>query len=105
MVPSKLSKMKLELVPFMGNAPPPTTIPVGVPGLLPVLGAAGTAGFVPLILNAVAEEVYTVESPVPVSATQNGLVAEVTLPQGLTRFGSTKSAPAPAVSATIVCFT
>ena len=81
--------MKLELVPFIGNDPPPTTIPVGVPGLPPLLAAAGTAGFVPLILKAVAEDVYTVESPVPVSLTQKGLVAEVTLPQGLTRFGST----------------
>src|ERR1035441_4024972 len=103
-VPSRVSKIKLELTPvFTGKDPLPITMPVGVPLAPPLLGAGGTLGLVPLILNAVAEFVYTVESPVPVSLTQKGLVAEVTLPQGFTRFGSTRSAPALAVSAIRLC--
>jgi hypothetical protein len=51
----------------------------------------GTVGLVeltaPLLL-------YTVERPVPPSATQKGLPDEVMIPQGFTRFGSIKSAMA-----------
>ena len=45
MVPSKVSKMKLALLPGVtGNDPLPMMQPVGVPVLLALLGAGGTAG-------------------------------------------------------------
>src|SRR5216684_8264636 len=104
MVPSSVAKRNggdpdLPLAATTNSPVPLNTRPVGVPppvgfvgdGIVTTRGAAtGKAWPRPL---------YSVETPLPLSATQKGEVGLNARPQGLTRFGSVKRAT-PAISET-----
>src|SRR6266513_401667 len=97
MVPSSVTKMKC--------APPKSelplkTIPVGADGGTPPKGG-GTVTTSGIFWPA---PVYSVETPVPLSATHQGLVALAVRPHGLTRSGSVTGAR-PGISETrLVCW-
>src|SRR6266536_1785800 len=97
MVPSSVTKMK-RAAPK--SEPPLKTIPVGADGGTPPTGGGTvttSASFWPAPL-------YSVETPVPLSATHQGLVALRARPHGLTRFGSVTGA-SPGISETrLVCW-
>src|SRR5262245_56769157 len=103
MVPSSVAKIKLAdrgvgfaavltlkavvtLFATMPVQPPPDEPPA--PGTVRFKAALGVPSAAPGVLLAA----YTVEVPVPPLHVQNGLAAEVAIPQALTRLGSVKSA-------------
>src|SRR5258706_5051924 len=84
-------------------------MPVGAPGPSAVfphcwvgVGWVAGPGILTMRLTALPLPSNSVESPVPLSDTQNGLVGDATRPQGLTRHGSRRSA-SPAISDTRLC--
>src|ERR671934_1800674 len=94
-VPSSVSKMNRlgpECPPLETTKSllPLKTVPVGadvVPGALPAGGGMVTTSGL-ASGNGWPAPLYSVETPVPLSATQNGLVDDDVIPQALTRFGS-----------------
>src|SRR5438552_4175832 len=95
MVPSSVSKMnRLEKdVPFSETLKPPLLLkitPVGaavVPAGLPLGAGMVTTNGIPTG-NPWPRPLYSVDTPVPLSATHQGVVGPCTNPQELTRFGS-----------------
>src|SRR5579863_8907761 len=77
-VPSSVTKI---------NLPPANTVPVGLPGPVPLAG-----GMVTTSGTAVPVPSYKVETPFPLSETHQGVVEPRDSPQGLTRFASVKVA-------------
>ena len=89
-VPSSVTKINRAGLPEVTSKSelPLKTAPVGAAGLLPPEGGGmvttkGTIWPVPL---------YSVETPVPLSATHHGLVELRARPQGFTRLGSVVAA-------------
>ena len=81
--------------PVMAKPSPPlNTVPVGAP-----CGIVTTSGTIVAAWLAGVAPAYSVESPVPLSATQAGVAGPNVRPQALTRFGSVISA-APGMSET-----
>src|SRR5258708_11928251 len=99
MVPSSVEKMNDAGMPgaALKDEVPLNIAPVGAPPVLAVGVAMAT-------INALATPLplYSVDKPVLLSDTQNGLVGEATNPHGFTRPGSTLSAM-PGRSETRLC--
>src|SRR3954470_10413877 len=95
-VPSSVSKMKRSP---KKSEPPLKTTPVGEAGGVPpgCTGIVTTSGTIP------PEPLYSVETPVPLSATHHGLLELRASPQGLTRFGSVVGAIPGTSDTRLVC--
>src|SRR5258706_9661343 len=100
-LPSSVAKMNEDGLPgaALKNEVPLKMTPVAVPPALPP-----GAGMVTFRAIGPPLPLYSVERPDALSATQNGLVGEATMPQGFTSAGSTRSA-APCKSETRLCCT
>src|SRR5207245_11768208 len=99
-VPSSVTKRKKDGLPlYMKSAKPVVVLnnaPVGVPLPPPGAGIETTSG------TADPSPLYSVETPVPLSATHHGIAGPCTMPQELTRLASVRSAR-PAMSDTRLC--
>src|ERR1041384_266946 len=84
-VPSSVTKMKRSP---KKSALPLKTVPVGAEGGVP----PGGTGMVTTNGTIAPAPLYSVATPVPLSATHHGLVALRASPQGLTRWGSVVAA-------------
>src|SRR5580658_4390938 len=85
-VPSSVQKRKLALlVPIRNTVVLLESWPETGPGIVPLAAPAGMVTFSagPVIV-AVALVEYTVANPVPLSLIQNGEVADIAIPHGLT---------------------
>src|SRR5262245_5245792 len=93
MVPSSLTNRNMSPLNAPAPAPLLKTCPVGFPAppggiTTPPDGSGGDPNVTLLATLVVGLTEYKVETPVPLSETQNGLAPEVEMPQGLTRNGS-----------------
>ena len=93
--PASEENRKRDGLPSMAKPSPPlNTVPVGAP-----CGILTTSGTVVTAWAALLAPEYSVETSVPLSATQAGVLGPNDSPQALTRLGSVTSA-APGMSAT-----
>src|SRR5215470_8879398 len=110
MVPSSVSKMNtLEKdVPFSTTLKPPlplkitpvgaAVVPAGLPAGAGIVTVSGTFTTVALMV------LYSVETPVPLSATHQGVVGPCTNPQEFTRLGSVNWARPERSETRFVCW-
>src|SRR5204862_6604583 len=92
MVPSSVTKIK--------RAPPKSGLPLKT---IPVGVAAPVGGIVTVNASFCPAPLYSVETPVPLSATHHGLVELDVRPHGLTRLGSVSAANPGTSETRFVC--